>query len=257
MVALARQELDPQPNLQTILCDLRETPELPGPFDAAIHCAATSPGPGIADEMILTDNIEGGLCLLRQLQAAGCAKFVFLSSLSVHGDIDVASVSGDTPISNPDAYGRSKHAIEVALAEYAKVMPSVSIRLPGIVGPGAARNWLTQVKAKAQRDDDIAVFNPDAPYNNIVHVDELVSFVATLVGADLRESVVCPVGADGKISVREAVELLVATMESTSRMQVDNAVRNSFTIDNTAALALGYEPLDVSTVIKRYAKEPC
>lgn len=255
VVALARQEIEARPDLHPVVCDLRDTPELPGPFDAVVHCAATSPGPGVTDGMIHRDSVEGSLKLLEQVDDAGCGRIIFLSSLSVHGDIREAVVTPDTPTIDPDAYGRSKLAVENILKTLSTTIPSVAIRLPGIVGPGAQRNWLTRVKAAALRDEDITIFNPDAPYNNLIHVDDLVKFVLQLCGRRFKGFQAFPIGAGGSISVRTAVETLIEHADSRSMVRVADTERHSFLLSNEAAKALGYQPADVADVIAKYAIE--
>lgn len=257
VVALARRDpgLSDHSNLELIEADLCATPSLAGPFDAAVHCAATSPGDGVTDADILRDNVDGGRALLARLQEAGCTRLVFLSSLSVHGQITEPSVTSDTPVHHPDTYGRSKLAVEEMLCEGAAVMPAVAIRLPGIVGPGARRNWLTQVKAAALRGEEIVIFNPDASYNNVVHVDDLVAFITTLAGSDFSGFQALPIGSGGSMRLVEAVELLVAGAGGRSTVRVAESDRVSFTLDNSAAEALGYRPSDIAVVVARYSAE--
>ena len=90
-------------------------------------------------------NVDGTLNLARQSAAAGVSRFVFISSIAVHG-----LTSGDRPFSstdipNPhDAYGRSKHEAEQGLKDICAEtrLECVVIRPPLVYGPGVGANFL-------------------------------------------------------------------------------------------------------------------
>jgi UDP-glucose 4-epimerase len=85
--------------------------------------------------------------LAAQAEAAGVRRFVFLSSIKVHGDSsDRALGPGDAP-APADAYGRSKLAAERALAEAANAMSVVVLRPPLVYGPGVKGNFRTMMNA--------------------------------------------------------------------------------------------------------------
>lgn len=85
--------------------------------------------------------------LAAQADAAGVRRFVFLSSIKVHGDVsDRALGAADTPRPT-DAYGRSKLAAERALADAAKSMSVVVLRPPLVYGPGVKGNFRAMMEA--------------------------------------------------------------------------------------------------------------
>ncbi len=94
-------------------------------------------------------NVEGTMNLARQAAAAGVSRFIFISSIAVHG-----LTSGNTPFSpddkpNPhDAYGFSKYEAEQELAKICAEteMERIVIRPPLVYGPGVGANFLRLMK---------------------------------------------------------------------------------------------------------------
>jgi hypothetical protein len=64
-----------------------------------------------------------------------------------------------TPLRDPDAYGMTKRLGELMLAERAPGLSGLAMRLPGVVGPGAQRNWLAVAAGKIKRGEKLRAFN--------------------------------------------------------------------------------------------------
>jgi nucleoside-diphosphate-sugar epimerase len=134
---------------------------------------------------------------------------------------------------------------------------SLSIRLPGVLGPGSVRNWLTGILHTAKREQAIEFYNPDNKFNNAVHIDDLCKFIAELVerptwgGHDALT-----VGAAGMTTVRRAVEIVIETLGSGSPIEVKEARTPGFTISSEHARTIyGYGPMNIETMIRQFAME--
>ena len=114
--------------------------------DVVVHLAGRAHVPGRSDDaraQIWATNVDGTHKLAQQAASAGVRRFVFLSSLKVHGD-----ESGERPhiATDPfrpaDVYGQSKCEAELRLREVAAMsrMQLVVIRPPLIVGPRGKAN---------------------------------------------------------------------------------------------------------------------
>jgi nucleoside-diphosphate-sugar epimerase len=244
------------PRLQLIQVDLADPAALPGRFDAVVHAAATSPGPGITVAQIVHDNIVATFALIDAALRWKARGFVFFSSMSLYGDIAVDEVDEDTPIRNPDPYGAGKFIAERRLAEVAAQLPGLSLRLPGILGAGARRNWMSSVGAQLVSGATIRAFHLDRPFNNAAHVAD----IAALVGGVLRrgwqgfDAIV--LGARGMTTVRAAVERLAAGLSVPARLEPVAAAKTSFTLSSARAIArYGYDPMEIGALIDRYAQE--
>ncbi len=128
-------------------------------------------------------NVEGTLNLARQAVAAKVKRFVFISSVKVHGEFTLtgrAFSEADAP--NPqDAYAASKHEAEQGLRQLSidTGMEVVIIRPPLVYGPGVKANFAALMHA-VQRGWPLplgAIHNQ----RSLVALDNLVDFIVTCI----------------------------------------------------------------------------
>lgn len=128
-------------------------------------------------------NVQGTLNLARQAVEAGVKRFVFVSSVKVHGELTepgVAFSEMDAP--NPqDAYGVSKHEAEQGLRAISRAtgMEVVIVRPPLVYGPGVKANFATLMRA-VQSGWPLplgAIHNQ----RSLVAIDNLVDFLCTCI----------------------------------------------------------------------------
>jgi nucleoside-diphosphate-sugar epimerase len=229
---------------------------LPGDIEVIVHTAATSPAPGVTLPDMVRDNVVATQNLLRHAVAVGVKSIIYLSSLSVHGQVTATEVDENTEIRNPDSYGLTKRLGEDMVVALAPPSRAIAIRLPGLLGPGSVRNWLTTVLMAAQAGRDIPVYNCAAPFNNAAHIHDLTAFInEIIVDESWRGFAAFPIGAAGTISVEDAVTILIDRTGGRSRI-VDKGVRAPrFTISSRAALARGYRPQAITDMLQRFVLE--
>jgi nucleoside-diphosphate-sugar epimerase len=95
-------------------------------------------------------NVEGTLNLARQAAAAGVSRFVFVSSVKVHGEAGTFT-EADLP-APADAYGVSKHEAEEGLRRIAADtgLEVAILRPPLVYGPGVKANFLSMMRIVAR-----------------------------------------------------------------------------------------------------------
>jgi UDP-glucose 4-epimerase len=262
VVAIHRREtaflarLSGEPRVRLHRADLAETATLPGPFDAVVHAAATSPAPGVDVAQMVRDNVNGTDALIEAAVRWGAKALVFFSSLSLHGEVAAGVVDETTPIANPNAYGATKHLGELLLAARADCLPGLAIRLPGVLGPGAHRNWLSGVAGALQAGEVVRAFHLDAPFNNAAHVADLAALVSRSLGRPWSGFDRIVVGARGCITVREGIVRLARGLGVDARIEEVAAAKPSFTLSSERAITRwGYDPMDIGAMIDRYAVE--
>src|ERR1700674_4712723 len=112
-------------------------------IDAVVHLVAVAHG-AVSEAMLQRINVEGAAQLARA--AAGrVRRFVFLSSVKVHGEESGGRAFSETDMPRPeDAYGRSKLEAERSLREIAAGSGmELAVRRPPLVyGPGVKGNFL-------------------------------------------------------------------------------------------------------------------
>jgi nucleoside-diphosphate-sugar epimerase len=95
-------------------------------------------------------NVEGTRQLATAAAEAGARRFVFVSSVKVHGEAShTAPFTAHSPMAPVDAYSRSKVEAEDALHEIESRsgLEVVVVRPPLVYGPGVGANFLTLLKA--------------------------------------------------------------------------------------------------------------
>jgi UDP-glucose 4-epimerase len=123
-------------------------------------------------------NVNGTLCLLEAMQAAGVRKLVFSSSATVYGDPQQLPLREDHPLSATNPYGRTKLFIEEMLRDLHASDPSWSIAIlryfnpvgaheSGLIGedPKGIPNNLMPIIAQVAsgRRDRLSVWGNDYP----------------------------------------------------------------------------------------------
>jgi UDP-glucose 4-epimerase len=262
VVAVYRREtpfqarLSGEPRVRKHRADLLDAATLPGPFDAVVHVAATSPAPGIDVAHMVRDNVIGTQALTEAAERWGAKAFIFFSSLSVYGEVAAGLVDESTPMVNPDAYGATKHLGELLLAARAERLPGLAIRLPGVLGPGAHRNWLSGVAARLRTGETVRAFHLDAPFNNAAHIADLAALVLRVLERPGSGFDAVVAGARGQISIRDAISRLATGLGVEPRIEQAPAAKSSFTLSSERAInRWGYDPMEIGAMIDRYAED--
>jgi nucleoside-diphosphate-sugar epimerase len=241
----------------TLACgDLAAAADLPGPFDAVVHTAATSPAPGVDTHRMVDDNVLGTRALIEATPRWGTHAFILYSSLSIYGTITTSVVDEATPIVDPDAYGATKLLGEMLLKDTADRLPGLALRLPGVVGPGAHRNWLSNVAAKLMRGETIGAFHLDRPFNNAAHAADIASLALRAVERPWTGFDAIVLGARGEVTVREALMRLAAGLGAPAHLEEVPSTKSSFILSSERAMSRwGYDPMEIGALIDRYAAE--
>ncbi len=243
-------------DLQVIAGDLSADLTLPAKIDAIVHAAGRSPGSGATADDLTRDNVRSTSRLVRHARDSGVRKFILFSTLSIYGRIETPVVDENTPVREPDIYGRAKHEAEELVAAKENTFSSLALRLPGIIGRGSVRNWLTGVLAAAREGREITVFNPGTPFNNAVHVADLTRFTVRLLEQDWTGADAVTLGASGQIPVGDAVQLLVDAFGGRSRIRPELSPMPGFVVSSVRAREhYGYDAMDIKAMLLQFAAE--
>lgn len=224
--------------------------------DSIIHAAATSAWQGIRVEQMINDNVVATTRLVRHALDTDCKSFVFFSSLSAFGEITATIVDETLPSVAPDAYGATKLMAEQLLADVANELPSLSIRLPAVIGRGSQRNWLSEMLRKFREGSPLTYVNPDMPFNNAVHAMDLAILIEGLLRDGMKGADMVVVGAAGQLPVRSVVARLAARTDTTSEITVSDRKLRSFLIDcSKARTRYGFRPQEIGAMLERFAAE--
>jgi dihydroflavonol-4-reductase len=225
--------------------------------EAIVHVAATSAWPGVAVERMLADNVLVTRALVRHAVETNVAAFVFCSSVSAFGSIDVAELTEAEPSIDVKPYGLTKLLGEKLLQDTVELVPSLSIRLPAVVGRGSKRNWPSETLRKLKSGNRLEFFNPQSPFNNVVHEQDVAALIVAALERGLSGADMVLAGAAGCITINEAVEVLVEATGSRAEIEVQTRDdRHAFVLDCSKAQRLfGFAPLEVAAALRQFVQD--
>jgi UDP-glucose 4-epimerase len=246
-----------EPRVRLERADLAAADILPaGPFDALIHCAAAIPSVVPDDAELMRINVEAARRLFDHALRGGARIVIFCSSMAVYGRIEEEVVEVSTPVREPNAYGQSKLEGERFLNELSRAHPSLralSLRLPGVVGLGSHDNFLSDTMARLLTGEEVIARNPDALFNNVVHIDDLARFTYDLLGTLPEGHRVVTIAADDPQPISDVVRIMEVAAARVGAVRYERAGR-TFLISNVEAFALGYRPATVRDSVRRFAE---
>lgn len=198
-----------------------------------------------ADSAMQGPNVEATARLARAAVAASVERFVFASSIKIHGE---ATAPGrpfrpaDPPVPQ-DAYARSKAAAEAALISAAAGtrMQPVILRLPLVYGAGAKGNFSRLVDAVAE-----GRWLPLASIHNrrsLLSLGNLLTAIDASLDATLDATLGAELGAEpGAESRAEAAATQVPRVHSQVHLLADADAVSTPQLVRAVAAALGVSP---------------
>ncbi len=217
-----------------------------------LHLAAQSPPASSCD--LTTSNPLATSFLTQHAKTLNVETFVFLSGISAFGEVLSANcVSTETGSFRPGVYGASKLLSEEIIRD--ADLPSVMLRLPGVVGPHSTGNWLSDTFSLLNKNKPIEIYAPDSRFNNVVHINDLSKFLVRILCHPVESTSVVPVGTQDSLTVMEVVRFMQAEMSSTSTINIVESNKGAFYIDATRAFELGYPKVELRAVLKQFIVE--
>ena len=150
--------------------------------DLVVHCAATS-GPDL--EPVRRVNAEGTRAMVEAALAAGCRRYVHISTCSVYRTGGLTLVDEDAPLKEAgDPYGVTKaEADRIVLDAAAGGLQAVILRPGAILGVHATSTWAIKMPVRV-RDRQIKLTIDGRNTVPYVHVEDLVDAVLLALGSE-------------------------------------------------------------------------
>jgi UDP-glucose 4-epimerase len=166
-------------------------------------------------------NVLGTLNLARQAAAAGVKRFVFLSSVKVHGESTVFGhpyTVGDIP-QPADPYGQSKLEAEEGLVRIAAEtgMEVVIIRSPLVYGPGVKANFLSMMNW-LRRGIPLPLGGITKNSRSFVFIGNLVSMIVACINHPAAANQIFLVSDDEDLSTTGLLERMALVLGLPSRL---------------------------------------
>ncbi len=178
--------------IQGNLADTQTISKLPKAAEFVLHLAGQSSGEMSFDDPVadLEKNTISTLHLIRYGIGANISKLVYASSMSVYGNVPDAPIGEDEHVAPLSCYGVGKLAAENYLNVFGKQLPSVSLRMFNVYGPGQDMTNLRQgmvsiYLAQALTNKHIVVKGSLERFRDFIYIDDVVEAwfrAATFVG---------------------------------------------------------------------------
>lgn len=203
--------------------DAKMASNLPKEFDQIFHLAGQSSGEISFDDPVadLEKNTVSTLNLIRLAIDCGAPRFLYASSMSVYGATADAPIAETHPAAPLSCYGVGKLASENYLRVFAKQLPSVSLRMFNVYGPGQDMSNLRQgmisiYVAQAMKDNKIVVKGSLDRFRDFVYIDDVVEAwirASRSIGA-VGKSI--NIGTGARTSVAEVTRMISAILPGTA-----------------------------------------
>ena len=197
--------------IQGNLADTQTISKLPKSAEFVLHLAGQSSGEMSFDDPVadLEKNTISTLHLIRYGIDASISKLVYASSMSVYGNVPDAPIREDEHVAPLSCYGVGKLAAEKYLNVFRKQLPSVSLRMFNVYGPGQDLTNLRQgmvsiYLAQAIANKHIVVKGSLDRFRDFIYIDDVVE-------AWFRATTFIGVGGGGNtINIGTGVRITVA-----------------------------------------------
>jgi hypothetical protein len=114
---------------------------------------------------------------------------------------------------------------------------------------------LADTKARLAAGEQVIVRNPEALFNNVVHVDDLERFTQHLLNSLPAGHRVTTVASEHPLPIRKVVDVLEIAAGRRGEVRYKRGGR-SFLISSANARTLGYIPATVQNAVERFAAIP-
>lgn len=244
-------------NVKPLKLDLSTRLSQVEPVDVVIHAAAhTNLFPGSTAEDYIKSNVIGTQNLADYAKSNGVGLFIYISTISMYGDTSYEELDEESPINNPSIYGLTKYMGEVILKEYSGDFPSLSIRLPGVVGPGYFRPWVGRVLEKALKNDPICIYNPAFKFNNVVHLADIARFITNVTRVGVQGFDNVNLATVEPMAIHDVAKLIVSLTDSQSQITEHFNTTNSFLFrQDKIKKVFQFQPDTTQSTIRRYVNE--
>jgi nucleoside-diphosphate-sugar epimerase len=192
--------VDPQTTrLKYVYCDLSNPKSVSQLFDennigSIVHFAAARSGKteenfsSIADR----DNIQPIKNLLKMAAKMDCKRFIFTSAIAVYDGMEKTENEflENVPLSPTSTFGQSKLACENLLRQYGGRLERVSLRLPGVHGPGKNKGVVYQFLKAALYQTPLKITEPDSRFR-LLFIKDAIQSILLALREELSDSYCC------------------------------------------------------------------
>jgi nucleoside-diphosphate-sugar epimerase len=231
-------------------------PDIEGEFDLVVHAAAAVPAATAAQDEFDKVNVVGSAALFGALRLAKNCAVLNLSTSAVYNAPSVAEIDEDSAKTVDSPYGKSKLEFEELLHTriWRPGLTILSVRIPVLLVPGVAHNFVAGWMSSIQNGEAITLFNPTGPLNAVVDDAAIYRFANMVLRQRHGGQLICNLSARDPISIREAARLVTGTIGKTVAMIEKQAPKPAQTISHRLAKRHGYEAPSTAGCLVRFVE---
>jgi len=240
--------------IKIIKHDLKKPLNFKLAVDGIIHCAEKNPLSSIKN---YNENKQILNNLIRFSITNKVKKFIFLSSVSVYGDIKGKIIIEETKKYNKTEYGKAKFNSEKLLFRKNKDFKTIVLRLPGILVLEIKRKkpLLMSILNKALTGKKINIYNAKERFNNVLDTLELFKVINVLLRKRITKSSIYNISASNPIRFADVLDLIIKKTNSKSKINQKLNLKKSFLISNKKfSDAYNFKFASVKKIINRFCR---
>ena len=221
-----------------------------------LHCASKHPFSISKNSMrsIYKINLKMTKNLIEFSNKNSVKNIFFFSSIDAYGKINNKVVSENLKPLNPSLYGRSKLLSEKLLCQKKNKFKAICLRIPGIFNFDLKKNYplIIRILKKIISNKNVEIYNPNAKFNNILDVKEIVKFINILLQKKRIKSEIYNFAASNPIKFIRVVNLIKKKFQSKSKIIKKKSKKISFIISNNKlSKTFNFKISDTEKVIAR------
>jgi nucleoside-diphosphate-sugar epimerase len=205
--------------------------------DYCIHAAGLTPNSSKNLNDYLESNVVGSYNLINKLNKSGCKGIIYLSTISVYGDVKEEVIKENSIISSASHYGISKYLGEQIILK--SEIKAIILRLPAVIGKYHGNTWVEKMINLAKNNENIHYSNPNANFNNIISTNSISLFCEKLIKKFPKKNKIFLLSANDKIRIIDLLLWIIHYTKSKSKL-VQETGKNAYTIDSSYAKKNGY-----------------
>jgi len=235
------QNLKRYKNCRLVKANLEKNIKFNNYFDVLIHCASKIPNDKI-NKKNFKANIKMTNNLLKLCKQFKCKRIIYLSTMSVYGEIKSKIVYENLKPKNIDLYGLSKRISENKILSFAKdnFFVATIFRLPGIVGKDSKYNFLSNILNKIKNNQPTTISNLNDKFNNAVHINNLKKIVYQSIRKE-KVSQVYNLASTKPIKVKSIINLMYQQSGKEINYSIQKSKSPSFIISEKKIRKNGYK----------------
>ena len=200
-------------------------------FDTIIHLAGINPGmySGQNNSQVLKENINIHKKTLGIIKKNNIKKVIFFSTFSVYRKQKL--IDENTKISKKNLYAKSKIFMEENLLNLN--ISTYILRISAILGDTSSNNWLSSLREKVKKNNDVEFFNPKSLYNNCISMYDIYLSVNKILKKNIYEKKIYNLSSNKPIHIEEIIKTIKKNKNYTGKINIQNNIKNIFFFNNS------------------------